>query len=404
MYEKYYKILEINPGATKEEIKKSYRRLAKKFHPDVSKIPDSHEKFISICEAYEMLLQQGKSLAELNREAKEEYFREVKERARKRAEAQKEKLRQEMEEYKKSGLYDVVLLLKYGFSLFIPLLGIFLIAAMVLEGVNHGNQSFLRFVPVGVLGSLLLLYVLIRNKKWFKQDKFYYSRKLLFNKLKLRNITTAAQCYYNKNRNANSKPYKITMVKVKSIRLSRQGAFSGNVEYKRIYRTIEVPRSLRAYKIHILVSFIKVITITAGVIFLPFDSYLWRFILGVFIAGGISSILYFVTKTSSRADYLMSKSMVFKILLWLNLLLISSEINSGFNFSNTYYTYVVVFLLIFFDAVIESLLDAIPGRFAQKTAFGEPWQVSALKEKGFRPFLNAPVITTVYPFVKWLFG
>ncbi|MBN2681011.1 MAG: DnaJ domain-containing protein [Bacteroidales bacterium] len=404
MYEKYYKILEINPGATKEEIKKSYRRLVKKYHPDVSKLPDSHEKFIAVSEAYEMLLQQGKSLAELNREAKEEYFREVRERARKRAEAQKEKLRQEMEEYKKSGLYDVILLLKYGFSLFIPLLGISLITAMVLEGVNHGNQAFLRFVPVGVLGGFLLGYVLIKRKTWFKQDKFYFTGKLLFNKLKLRKITTAAQCYYNKNRNANSKPYKITMVKVKSIRLSRQGPLSGNVEYKRIYRTIEIPRSLRAYRIHIIVSFIKVFTITAALIFLPFDSFLWRFIIGTLLAGGISVLINFLTKTSGRTDYIMSKGMVFKILLWLNLLILSSEISISQYFSDTYYTYITVFLLIFFDAVIESLLDAIPYRFAQKTAFGEPPQVSVLKEKGFRPFLNAPIITTIYPFIKWVFG
>jgi len=53
----YYDILGVNKSATPEEIKKSYRRLALKHHPD--KNPQNHkeaeEKFKQICEAYEVL-------------------------------------------------------------------------------------------------------------------------------------------------------------------------------------------------------------------------------------------------------------------------------------------------------------------------------------------------------------
>ena len=51
----YYKILEINFGANIKEIKSSYRRLAFKYHPDVSKEINSSAKFIEITEAYEIL-------------------------------------------------------------------------------------------------------------------------------------------------------------------------------------------------------------------------------------------------------------------------------------------------------------------------------------------------------------
>lgn len=51
--EKYYKILELNPGASQEEIKKSYRKLAKKYHPDHE--GGSEEKFKEISEAYSVL-------------------------------------------------------------------------------------------------------------------------------------------------------------------------------------------------------------------------------------------------------------------------------------------------------------------------------------------------------------
>jgi molecular chaperone DnaJ len=54
----YYKILEVNKTAPKDEIKKSYRRLSKKFHPDVN--PDGEEKFKDIVEAYEILSDDNK--------------------------------------------------------------------------------------------------------------------------------------------------------------------------------------------------------------------------------------------------------------------------------------------------------------------------------------------------------
>ena len=49
----YYKILEVEENSTDEEIKKSYRTLSKKYHPDVN--PNGTEKFKEINEAYEIL-------------------------------------------------------------------------------------------------------------------------------------------------------------------------------------------------------------------------------------------------------------------------------------------------------------------------------------------------------------
>ncbi len=55
MYKDYYLILEVHYTATQDEIKRKYRQLAKKWHPDINKSEDATSKMQDITEAYLIL-------------------------------------------------------------------------------------------------------------------------------------------------------------------------------------------------------------------------------------------------------------------------------------------------------------------------------------------------------------
>lgn len=54
-FKDYYAILGLERGASEDDIKRAYRKLARKFHPDVSKEPDAEARFKEVAEAYAVL-------------------------------------------------------------------------------------------------------------------------------------------------------------------------------------------------------------------------------------------------------------------------------------------------------------------------------------------------------------
>ena len=54
-YKDYYKVLGLERNATQEEVKRTYRKLARQFHPDINKDPAAESQFKEIGEAYEVL-------------------------------------------------------------------------------------------------------------------------------------------------------------------------------------------------------------------------------------------------------------------------------------------------------------------------------------------------------------
>ena len=54
-FKDYYKVMGVARDATETQIKQAYRKLARKYHPDVSKEKDAEARFKEVGEAYEVL-------------------------------------------------------------------------------------------------------------------------------------------------------------------------------------------------------------------------------------------------------------------------------------------------------------------------------------------------------------
>src|SRR5512132_69174 len=76
-YKDYYAILGVDRNASAEDIKKTYRKLARKYHPDVSKEKNAEERFKEVQEAYETLKDPEKRAAydQLGRHPEGQEFR-----------------------------------------------------------------------------------------------------------------------------------------------------------------------------------------------------------------------------------------------------------------------------------------------------------------------------------------
>lgn len=404
----YYKILELDPSCSIEEIKQAYRRLAKKYHPDVNKSANAHQKFIEISEAYEVLLH--KAVVNIQKEEQEQYdyeafIREVREAAQRQARMRYQKFAREHEAFRESGLYDLMLLLKYIGRVVIPIFALALMGLPVAICISEHS-----FAPLGylfifwVIGGIILFDAFSKRKNYFRPDKFYYSLPKLYQLFIKRNDYATDTCFYCKRLRANSYPYKINFVKVKDVHLNNQGPLQHQAGYDRKEFAVPIPRSQKAFFVHSITSVVKLLSILLALILLPFDSYVWRFIFGAATGWLVSSSILIVTRTKSKTAYMLSYGMMIKIAVWLIVLALftSFDLSTG-RISPTDYSKFIMVVMVFADSFLEQLLKA-PKKWNLFRPISKHYRyLSGYFNGSNQLYLEIPLWTALYPLIRWIF-
>lgn len=121
-FEECYRILDISPGATPQEIKRAYYKKAKVYHPDINNSSDAKSQFILINEAYELLINGNSYTArDAYRSASYDYYHQPEtrqERAARFARMRYEEFKKNNEEFKSSVFYIPVKIFTYFILLF----------------------------------------------------------------------------------------------------------------------------------------------------------------------------------------------------------------------------------------------------------------------------------------------
>ena len=403
----YYQLLELDPSCTTDDIKQAYRRLAKKYHPDINKSSNAHQKFIEITEAYEVLLHEVTQRDLTEQQANYDYeafIREVREAAQRQARMRYEKFAKEHEAFRESGLYDLGLLLKYIGRILLPFVGLGLISIPVFVSISERSIAPMFYLFFcWVIGGVIIFDAFQRRKGYFKLGKFYYSIHKILQFYKDRVITNDS-CFYCKGLNANSYSYKINLIKVKDIRLKNQGPLQHYAGYDRKEYAVPMPRSHKAFVVHTIVSVIKVFSIISSIGFLPIDSFVWRFIGGAMIGWVVASVVLLITRTKSKTAYLLSYGMIIKILVWVAILAIFTRFDfKNFQVTSTDYTKSVIVFLVFGDAFLEQLLKAPKNLHLFRPLSRSYQNLSVYLTENYQLYLEIPLWTILYPLVRWIF-
>ncbi len=170
----YYSILGLKKGASKEEIKKAYRKLAFEWHPDLNATEEAEKKFIAINEAYEALMQGNIStpvvrsgFANAKGSPAEKRNREVRERMKKVVEKRQREFMDQRKEYRNSKHFSLLRFWFYfvAYSYYVALAATAL-APIVLCIINkHWMWLVIPILPAIGLGASFYFKAVRLKKK-----------------------------------------------------------------------------------------------------------------------------------------------------------------------------------------------------------------------------------------------
>jgi curved DNA-binding protein CbpA len=415
----YYTILQIPEDADHDDIQQAYRKLAKQYHPDVNKSPDAHEKFCEITEAYEFFMEhwprhagqysgsesyQQKYDEHRQTDIYEHFQREARERAQRQAQMRYEKFKKQHEAFQESGINDIGLLLTIIMRVFSLFLLVFLILTpIILTFLVHWTSIFIILLmwPFAIgIGW----YYRDNRKNYFLPGSFYYSFDRIRHLYTDKHPTTQ-HCYYCPYKMADSRPYKLDLLKLKDVKIKTGGYWQHNVNYVNQSTSILVPRSQKAFIIHSLNILIKLFSILGCLIFLDISSIIWRIILGMALGVILTRMHLIITRTRSNITYLISYGFLLRIALWIGgISLVSIFYVQPFDIFTTDFIHLVIGMIIIFDSFVMQLISIVLGKYASNPVLAQFPEITRKFNEGYIVYNDVPVISFIYPLFKLIFG
>ncbi len=415
MLEHYYKILGLKANADEKSVKKAFRRLALKYHPDVNPSPDAEEKFRKICESYEVVSSrihqettihatQGEDDEEvIDPSVYDEIIREAREKAWERARMKYEKIKADKEFFENN---DLIILFRYiGNYLAVPLVIALVVIPMYLAITESFIAIFAGFF-FWFIGIILGSHIYSNRKGWFRPGKITTRWIDVVNFFKVERKKSAQEkCQYTPDKVANSTPFKLIMFKVREVTMRNYGPFHHSVGYKRKYKEVIIPRSAKAYRIHFILAFLKPLVFVLALISIPTPSFIWKVIGAILITLILSNTLLIVTQIRSKTSYLLNGFLIIKILVWMIIIISQTTAYPGLVFfTEEFLGLYIILMLLFLDMILDLVISAFP--FYHKIyqpILKQPEIVKRLFKRGFQNYLDIPVWSTLYPFFRWLF-
>lgn len=164
-----HEILGLSAGASKEEIKKAYRRKAFLYHPDINKLPGAHLKFIEINHAYEILMNgkvvpspsisesyQPQPKQKTEKENREEKLKDHREKSRYYAKMKKEQFERECAEFRESRFIRPIRFFFYGFYYFQMLIAFIMAFTPIMAALDIGPFYLFAYSPL-FIGAYLII-------------------------------------------------------------------------------------------------------------------------------------------------------------------------------------------------------------------------------------------------------